>query len=99
MVILEQNCKVGLRSLVQINETTAGEAKRARPKSDLLNLCGRAAAEASRLQAELAALPVGVEIFPSSFGDSILPPRFLMCSWILPSDPIKALQGTTGKLC
>lgn len=54
----EQNFKVRLRKLVQINETTTEEAKHVRPGSDPLNLCGRAAAEASKPQAELAALPV-----------------------------------------
>lgn len=57
MVMLEQNCKVRLRNLVQINETMTEEAKHVRPQLDPQNLCGRAAAEASKPQPELAASP------------------------------------------
>lgn len=67
LVMLEQNCKVRLRSLVQINETMTEEAKHVTPKSDPPNLCGRAAAGASKPQSELAALPMWVAIFPLTF--------------------------------
>lgn len=68
MVMLEQNFKVRLRNLVQINEAMTEEPKHVTPGSDPLSLCGRTAAEASKPQSELAALPMSVAIFSSSSG-------------------------------
>lgn len=63
----------------QINETTTEEAERVRPTrlpfaTDVLTQRGRAASAANKLHFEITASPTRVAMFPSSFGDSTLPP-------------------------